>query len=86
MRTLTIGITLLLAGCGTIYMPTPVAYSMACPEGDVECQRKLDAQTLKYIGEDEAALKLMCLEPRIKEVIGERCVSMLQLGSSYIQE
>lgn len=51
----------LLAGCAdNITLPTPVSYPSACPAGDEKCQRNLDAQTLHYIGESDAAVALMC--------------------------
>ena len=72
---------LFVAGCGTIHMPAPFAFSSACPEGDVKCQRNLDAQTLKYIGETEAALRLMCTDEEIREAVGDKCLTSTEHGA-----
>lgn len=65
---------MLLAGCGaTIEMPAPVAYPGACPEDNWRCQRNADAQTLKYIGEGGAAMRLMCQDADLAAVIGDGC-------------
>lgn len=75
---------LLLSGCGTVIeMPAPVAYPGACPEGDMKCQRNADAQTLGYIGEQEAALRLMCEDPKIKEAVGSKCNTSFDHYSSF---
>lgn len=72
-----------LTGCGaTLNMPTPIAYPGACPPEDYKCQRNADAQTLKYIGEDEAALRLMCDDLRVREAVGSKCADSLQHYSS----
>lgn len=61
---------LFLAGCGaTLNMPAPIAYPGACPPDDVKCQRNADAQTLSYIGEREAAVKLMCMDSEVAPYI-----------------
>lgn len=69
-----IGVLLLglmtLSGCGaTFQMPAPVAYPGACPSEDNKCQRNQDAQTLMYIGEQEAARKLMCMDTSLAPYI-----------------
>lgn len=65
---------LLLAGCSAVYeLPAPVAYPGACPEGDRACQRNADAQTLSYIGQPDAALKLMCSDPELSVMMQEEC-------------
>jgi hypothetical protein len=67
-------ILVLLAGCSAEYqMPAPVAYPGACPEGDRACQRNADAQTLSYIGQSEAALKLMCSDPELYQTLQQEC-------------
>lgn len=64
---------LLLSACAeTITMPTPVSYSGACPAGDYKCQRNLDAQTLHYIGESDAAVALLCQDKDLSLLI-ESC-------------
>jgi hypothetical protein len=59
-------ILFILAGCAEkITMPTPVVYPSACPAGDEKCQRNLDAQTLHYIGESDAAVMLLCQDKEL---------------------
>lgn len=74
MRRLSPLALVLLTGCGaTLNMPTPIAYPGACPPEDHKCQRNADAQTLMYIGEEQAALRLMCDDLRVREAVGSRC-------------
>lgn len=64
----------ILAGCGsTINMPAPVAYTSSCASGDSACERRLNAQTLYYINEKDAAQMLMCEDNKVAEAIGEVC-------------
>ena len=65
---------MLVAGC-TFQMPAPLAFTGACPDGDKKCQRNLDAQTLAYIGENEAATKLMCMDQELEPYI-QSCASL----------
>ena len=51
---------ILLSGCTTV--SNPIAYTSACPTGDVKCQRNKDAETLHYIGQTEAAWEIVCPE------------------------
>jgi hypothetical protein len=60
---------LLLSGCTT----TVINHPSVCPGGDKKCQRNLDAQTLSVIGQGEAALKLMCLDADLFDVLDEKC-------------
>lgn len=70
----TILILMSVAGCSAEYqMPAPVAYPGACPEGDRACQRNADAQTLSYIGQPDAALRLMCSDPELAESLQQEC-------------
>jgi hypothetical protein len=67
-------VVLLLAGCSpTVEIPTPVAYTSACPLGDEACQRNQDAQTLAYIGQPDAALRLMCLDNNLANKVQDTC-------------
>lgn len=69
-----VGLLLLLAGCGsTIELPAPIAYTASCPAGDTACERRLNAQTLYYINEKDAAQLLMCQDKELAEAIGEGC-------------
>ena len=38
-----------------------------------KCQRNLDAQTLSLIGQDSAALQLMCMDTDLTDVLGDKC-------------
>lgn len=60
---------ILLSGCTT----TVINHPSVCPGGDKKCQRNLDAQTLSFIGQGEAALKLMCLDADLFDVLDEEC-------------
>lgn len=67
-------VILLLAGCSpTVEMAAPVAYTNACPLGNDACQRNLDAQTLAYIGQPDAALRLMCLDNNLANKVQDTC-------------
>ena len=60
----------LLGGC------TSVSYTSSCNPGDSICQRNQDAQTLFIIGEDEAAVQMLCADPKLYEYLGsDRCDS-----------
>lgn len=75
-----LAVILLMAGCTpVIEMPAPVAYPGACPEGDLACQRNADAQTLAYIGQPTAALRLMCLDADLAEAVSDTCDFSLSL-------
>lgn len=63
---------ILLSGCMTVDMGTPVSFPSAC-WGDKDCQRNLNAQTLHYLGHNSAALELMCSDTAVKEVMKEKC-------------
>jgi len=64
----------ILTGITTACSNSSVVMPLSCPTGDANCQRNLDAQTLSYIGQDEAALKLMCLDPSLFDVLSEECL------------
>lgn len=74
----------LVTACGTINMPAPIAYSGACPADDYKCQRNLDAQTLKYLGEDKAAVALMCEDLKVRAVMGSKCANTPLLSGSSL--
>jgi hypothetical protein len=76
MKSLWLILAILIAtsGCApVIEMPAPVAYPGACPDGDRPCQRNADAQTLAYIGQPDAALRLMCLDYDLAEMMQDTC-------------
>ncbi len=60
---------LILAGCSS----TIVQYPSVCTKPETKCQRNLDAQTLAIIGNEEAALQLMCMDDELADVIGDDC-------------
>ena len=60
---------LLIAGCNT------VTYTASCRIGDDVCQRNQNAQTLAIIGQEAAALQLMCEDRTIRSTLGEQCDS-----------
>jgi len=66
-----------LAGCMSIDMGTPIAFTSAC-NGDMHCQRNLNAQTLHYLGHQHAATELMCADKYVQEVLDEECGNVLQ--------
>lgn len=75
-----IALLMFSSACSAEYqMPAPVAYPGACPEGDRACQRNADAQTLSYIGQADAALKLMCSDPELSGMMQEECGLSLAL-------
>ncbi len=46
---------------------------LACPPDNKKCQRNLDAQTLSIIGQDSAALQLMCMDSDLTDVLSDKC-------------
>jgi len=67
---LRLGIVLLLLSSCSV---TEVMLPSSCPPNDILCQRNLNAQTLSAIGQDDAALRLMCLDDGITDVLGDEC-------------
>jgi len=58
---------ILLAGCNT------VTYTASCRVGDDVCQRNQNAQTLAIIGQEAAALQLMCEDKSLRDTLGDEC-------------
>ena len=56
-----------VAGCNT------VTYTASCKPEDSVCQRNQNAQTLALIGQEEAALQLMCEDSDIRNTLGDKC-------------
>jgi hypothetical protein len=46
---------------------------LSCPPDNKKCQRNLDAQTLSLIGQEAAALQLMCMDSDLTDVLGDKC-------------
>ena len=68
---------LLLSGCMSVDMGTPVSFPSAC-WGDINCQRNLNAQTLHYLGHSIAATELMCEDHTVRNVMEDECGNILQ--------
>ena len=58
---------LFVAACNT------VTYTASCRIGDDVCQRNQNAQTLAIIGQEAAALQLMCEDKSIRDTLGDEC-------------
>lgn len=56
-----------VAGCNT------VTYTASCKPEDSVCQRNQNAQTLALIGQEDAALQLMCEDSDIRNTLGDKC-------------
>ena len=56
-----------VAGCNTI------TYTASCKPEDIVCQRNQNAQTLALIGQEEAALQLMCEDKSLRNTLGDEC-------------
>ena len=63
---LTLSITM-VTGCNT------VTYTASCKPEDSVCQRNQNAQTLALIGQEDAALQLMCEDSDIRNTLGDEC-------------
>ena len=63
---LTLSITMVTA-CNTI------TYTASCKPEDSVCQRNQNAQTLALIGQEDAALQLMCEDKSIRDTLGDKC-------------
>lgn len=66
-----LGIVFVLSACST----TQIVLPSSCLDKDVTCERNLNAQTLSAIGQEEAALQLMCSDISLHDVLGDKCVS-----------
>lgn len=56
-----------VAGCNTI------TYTASCKQDDTVCQRNQNAQTLALIGQEEAALQLLCEDKSLRNTLGDKC-------------
>lgn len=63
--------SLVLVGCST----TQIVLPSSCLDNDSTCKRNLNAQTLSVIGQEEAAIQLMCMDASLRDVMGDQCVS-----------
>ena len=63
----TILILLILSGCNTI------TYTASCSPGDAVCQRNQNAQTLAIIGQEDAAIQLLCEDDTLRDTLDEQC-------------
>lgn len=67
-----IGISLLLAGCAEVQMPTPISLPSICM-GEVTCEARKNAETLALMGYHDAALTIMCDDARVRGVLELEC-------------
>ena len=50
-----------------------MTYTASCRIGDDVCQRNQNAQTLAIIGQEEAALQLLCEDNNIRSTLRDKC-------------
>ena len=68
---------LILAGCATIDVPTPISLPSICM-GEERCEARKNAETLASMGYPDAGLVIMCADPRVREHLGEECGESVQ--------
>ena len=68
---------LILAGCATIDVPTPISLPSICM-GEERCEARKNAETLASMGYPDAGLVIMCADPRVREHLGEECGDIVQ--------
>ena len=66
-----LGIVFVASACST----TQIVLPSSCLDKDKTCERNLNAQTLSAIGQEEAALQLMCTDASVRDVMGDKCIS-----------
>ena len=66
-----LGIVFAISACST----TQIVLPSSCLVEDETCERNLNAQTLSRIGQEEAAIQLMCMDTSLHDVLGDQCVS-----------
>ena len=64
-------IVLLVTACGPV-TDSSVAYTTACPKGDSQCEIRQNAETLYYMGHNEAGTALLC-SGDTKDALGALC-------------
>lgn len=62
---------LLVVGCGPVTVSS-VAYTTACPKGDRQCEMRQNAETLYYMGHEDASTALLC-SGDTKDALGALC-------------
>ena len=65
-----LGIVFVLSACST----TNIVLPSSCLDKDKTCERNLNAQTLSAIGQEEAAIQLMCTDTNVRDVMGDKCI------------
>ena len=63
-------IALLVSACSQ----TVVNYPSVC-SSDETCKRNQNAQTLNQLGHTEAATALICEDPAVADLLGDKCIS-----------
>jgi hypothetical protein len=66
-----LGIVFVTSACST----TQIVLPSSCLDKDITCERNINAQTLSAIGQEEAAIQLMCTDPAVRDVMGQQCLS-----------
>ena len=66
-----LGIVFVASACSS----TQIVLPSSCLDKDKTCERNLNAQTLSAIGQEEAALQLMCTDTAVRDVLGNECIS-----------
>jgi hypothetical protein len=66
-----LGIVFVTSACST----TQIVLPSSCLDEDKTCERNLNAQTLSAIGQEEAAIQLMCTDRSVRDAMGDKCTS-----------
>ena len=64
-----LGIVFALSACSM----TQIVLPSSCLDEDRICERNLNAQTLSAIGQEEAAIQLMCTDRSVRDAMGNKC-------------
>ena len=69
---------LLVGGCASIEMPSPISLPSICM-GEATCESRKNAETLAAMGYPDAGLVIMCSNLEVRSVLEVEC------GSSTLQ-
>ena len=65
-------ISLLLAACAKVDMPSPISLPSICMD-DEKCEARKNAETLANMGYPDAGLVIMCSDPNVRNVLEVQC-------------
>jgi len=65
---------LLVGGCASIEMPSPISLPSICM-GEATCESRKNAETLAAMGYPDAGLVIMCSDPAVRDVLEVQCES-----------